>query len=80
MGTRRGARQLLPVTCASWLVHILIIYHKHMHSPRRRIRPARSHRSPRSPAAMARGLPLSVPAWYMGPAGATIFMISFLPP
>mmetsp|Transcript_2107 Transcript_2107/g.3451 ORF Transcript_2107/g.3451 Transcript_2107/m.3451 type:complete len:241 (+) Transcript_2107:416-1138(+) len=31
------------------------------------------------PAIIASGLPLSVPAWYMGPAGATISMISFLP-
>mmetsp|Transcript_12952 Transcript_12952/g.43821 ORF Transcript_12952/g.43821 Transcript_12952/m.43821 type:complete len:218 (+) Transcript_12952:17-670(+) len=32
------------------------------------------------PAAMARGLPLSVPAWYMGPAGATISIMSRRPP
>mmetsp|Transcript_2181 Transcript_2181/g.7631 ORF Transcript_2181/g.7631 Transcript_2181/m.7631 type:complete len:244 (+) Transcript_2181:254-985(+) len=32
------------------------------------------------PAVMASGLPLSVPAWYMGPAGATSSMISRLPP
>mmetsp|Transcript_26294 Transcript_26294/g.52771 ORF Transcript_26294/g.52771 Transcript_26294/m.52771 type:complete len:213 (-) Transcript_26294:543-1181(-) len=31
------------------------------------------------PAVMASGLPERVPAWYMGPAGATISMISFLP-
>mmetsp|Transcript_33614 Transcript_33614/g.85112 ORF Transcript_33614/g.85112 Transcript_33614/m.85112 type:complete len:284 (+) Transcript_33614:745-1596(+) len=32
------------------------------------------------PAVMARGLPDRVPAWYMGPAGATIFMMSARPP
>mmetsp|Transcript_6842 Transcript_6842/g.29133 ORF Transcript_6842/g.29133 Transcript_6842/m.29133 type:complete len:205 (-) Transcript_6842:783-1397(-) len=32
------------------------------------------------PATIARGLPESVPAWYMGPAGATTSMISRLPP
>ena len=32
------------------------------------------------PAVMASGLPESVPAWYTGPSGATIFIISFLPP
>mmetsp|Transcript_35993 Transcript_35993/g.88682 ORF Transcript_35993/g.88682 Transcript_35993/m.88682 type:complete len:245 (-) Transcript_35993:789-1523(-) len=32
------------------------------------------------PAVMASGLPLRVPAWYMGPAGATISMISRRPP
>ena len=32
------------------------------------------------PAVIARGLPLSVPAWYMGPAGATISMMSLRPP
>ena len=29
------------------------------------------------PAVMAKGFPLKVPAWYMGPAGATISMMSF---
>lgn len=28
---------------------------------------------------MASGLPASVPAWYIGPAGATISMIARLP-
>mmetsp|Transcript_202 Transcript_202/g.733 ORF Transcript_202/g.733 Transcript_202/m.733 type:complete len:245 (+) Transcript_202:131-865(+) len=32
------------------------------------------------PATIARGFPESVPAWYMGPAGATISMISRRPP
>ena len=32
------------------------------------------------PAVVAIGLPESVPAWYTGPTGATISMISFLPP
>ena len=32
------------------------------------------------PAVMARGLPDSVPAWYMGPAGATCSMMSLRPP
>mmetsp|Transcript_38044 Transcript_38044/g.123065 ORF Transcript_38044/g.123065 Transcript_38044/m.123065 type:complete len:270 (-) Transcript_38044:556-1365(-) len=31
------------------------------------------------PAVIASGLPERVPAWYIGPAGATISMISFLP-
>ncbi len=29
---------------------------------------------------MARGFPERVPAWYMGPRGATMLIISFLPP
>lgn len=32
------------------------------------------------PAVMARGLPERVPAWYIGPAGATISMMSLRPP
>ena len=32
------------------------------------------------PAVIARGLPLRVPAWYIGPAGATIAMMSARPP
>mmetsp|Transcript_15210 Transcript_15210/g.22001 ORF Transcript_15210/g.22001 Transcript_15210/m.22001 type:complete len:208 (-) Transcript_15210:562-1185(-) len=32
------------------------------------------------PAVMASGLPERVPAWYIGPAGATISMISLRPP
>ena len=32
------------------------------------------------PPVIARGLPESVPAWYIGPAGATISMISRRPP
>ena len=32
------------------------------------------------PAVVASGLPESVPAWYTGPAGATISMMARLPP
>ncbi|MEL7089266.1 MAG: sodium-dependent bicarbonate transport family permease [Planctomycetota bacterium] len=32
------------------------------------------------PAAIASGLPLSVPAWYIGPSGATCRMTSSFPP
>ncbi len=33
-----------------------------------------------NPAAMATGFPLNVPAWYTGPKGATISIISLFPP
>ncbi len=37
-------------------------------------------RSVANPAATATGLPLSVPAWYTGPAGASLAMIDAGPP